>query len=97
MKQIGPLRKPDIRKFIRSELASSNDLIKYDDWYSIFKVNYFDRYIVVSTRSKSIVNDANGFGFRSVESATRLLEKLVFEERYADAISDYAGYSIYDL
>lgn len=95
--KLGPLRKLDIRQFIRSELASSNDLIKYDDRFSIFYIKYFNRYIIVSTRSKLIVDDANGFGFRSVESATRLIEKLIFEERYADAMSDYAGYSVYDL
>lgn len=97
MKQFGILRKPEIRKFIKSEIAKADQFIEVDDRFSIFYVKQFNRYVVVSNRSKSIASDAKGFGFKSVESAKRLIDKVLFEEKYAEAISDYAGYSVYDL
>lgn len=97
MKQYGILRKPEIRKFIKSEIAKADRFIEVNDRFSIFYVKQFNRYVVVSNRSRSIASDAKGFGFKSVESAKRLIDKVVFEEKYADAMSDYAGYSVYDL
>lgn len=97
MKQHGILRKPEIRKFIKSEIAKADQFVKVNDRFSIFYVKQFNRYVVVSNRSKSIASDAKGFGFKSVESAKRLIDKVLFEEKYADAMSDYAGYSVYDL
>ena len=97
MKQYGILRKPEIRKFIKSEIAKADQFVEFDDRFSIFHVKQFNRYVVVSNRTKSIASDAKGFGFKSVESAKRLIDKVLFEEKYADAMSDYAGYSVYDL
>lgn len=97
MKQYGTLRKPEIRKFIKSEIAKADRFIEVDDRFSIFYVKQFNRYVVVSNRTRSIASDANGYGFKSVESAKRLIEKFLFEEKYAEAMSDYAGYSVYDL
>lgn len=95
-KQYGILRKPEIRKFIKSEISKADNFIEVNDRFSIFHVKQFNRYVVVSNRTRSIASDAHGYGFKSVESAKRLLEKFLFEE-YAEAMSDYAGYSIYDL
>lgn len=97
MKQYGILRKLEIRKFIKSEIAKADQFIEVDDRFSIFYVKQFNRYVVVSNRSKSIASDAKGFGFKSVESAKRLIDKVMFEEKCAEAMSDYAGYSVYDL
>ena len=97
MKQYGIFRKPEIRKFIKSEIARSNDFIKVNDRFSIFYVKQFNRYVIISNRTRSIASDAHGCGFKSVESARRLIEKFLYEEKYAEAMSDYAGYSIYDL
>ena len=97
MKQYGSLRKPEIRKFIKSEIAKADRFIEVNDRFSIFYVKQFNRYVIVSNRTKSIASDARGFGFKSVESAKRLIEKFLYEEKYADAMSDYAGYSVYDL
>lgn len=97
MKQYGSLRKPEIRKFIKSEIAKADNFIEFDDRFSIFHVKQFNRYVVVSNRTRSIASDAHGYGFKSVESARRLIEKFLFEEKYAEAMSDYAGYSVYDL
>ena len=97
MKQYGSLRKPEIRKFIKSEIAKADRFFEVNDRFSIFYVKQFNRYVIVSNRTKSIASDARGFGFKSVESAKRLIEKFLYEEKYADAISDYAGYSVYDL
>lgn len=96
MKQYDILRKPEIRKFIKSEIAKSNELIDIDGRFSAFHVKQFNRYVLISNRTHSIASDAHGYGFKSVESAKRLIEKFLFEE-YAEAMSDYAGYSIYDL
>ena len=97
MKQYGILRKPEIRKFIKSEIAKADQFIEVNDRFSIFYVKQFNRYIIVSNRTKSIASDARGFGFKSVESAKRLIEKFLYEEKYADEMFDYAGYSVYDL
>ena len=97
MKQFGILRKPKIRKFIKSEIAKADQLIEVNDRFSIFYVKQFNRYVIVSNRTKSIASDAKGFSFKSVESAKRLIDKVLFEEKYAEAMSDYAGYSVYDL
>ena len=97
MKQYGSLRKPEIRKFIKSEIAKADRFIEVNDRFSIFYVKQFNRYVVVSNRTRSIASDAHGYGFKSVESARRLIERFLFEEKYAESMSDYAGYSIYDL
>ena len=97
MKQYRILRKPEIRKFIKSEIAKADQFIEVDDRFSICYVKQFNRYVIVSNRTKSIASDAQGFGFKSVESAKRLIDKVLFEEKYAEAMSDYAGYSVYDL
>lgn len=97
MKQYGSLRKPEIRKFIKSEIAKADRFIEVNDRFSIFYLEQFNRYVIISNRTRSIVSDAGGYGFKSVESAKRLIEKFLFEEEYAEAMSDYAGYSIYDL
>ena len=97
MKQYGILRKPEIRQFIKSEIAKADRFIEVNDRFSIFYVEQFNRYVIVSNRTKSIASDARGFGFKSVESAKRLIEKFLYEEKYAEAMSDYAGYSVYDL
>lgn len=97
MKQYGSLRKPEIRKFIKSEIAKADRFFEVNDRFSIFYVKQFNRYVIVSNRTKSIASDARGFGFKSVESDKRLIEKFLYEEKYADAMSDYAGYSVYDL
>lgn len=97
MKQYGSLRKPEIRKFIKSEIAKADCFIEVDDRFSIFYVKHFNRYVIISNQTRSIASDARGFGFKSVESAKRLIEKFLYEEKYAEAISDYAGYSVYDL
>ena len=97
MKQYGILRKPEIRKFIKSEFAKADLFIEVNDRFSIFYVEQFNRYVVVSNRTRSIASDANGFGFKSVETARRLIDRFLFEEANSEAMSDYAGYSIYDL
>ena len=97
MKQYGSLRKPEIRKFIKSEVAKADRFIEVNDRFQIFYVTQFNRCVVVSNRIRSIASDAHGYGFKSVESAKRLIEKFLFEEKYSEAMSDYAGYSIYDL
>ena len=97
MKQYGIFRKPEIRKFIKSEVAKADRFIEVDDRFSIFYVKHFDRYVIISNRTRSIASDANGFGFKSVESARRLIDRFLFEEANSEAMSDYAGYSVYDL
>lgn len=97
MKQYGILRKPEIRKFIKSEVAKADRFIEVDDRFSIFYVKQFNRYVVVSNRTRSIASDAHGYGFKSVESARSLIDRFLFEEANYEAMSDYAGYSIYDL
>ena len=97
MKQYGILRKPEIRKFIKSEIAKADRFIEVNDRFSIFYVKQFNRYVVVSNRTRSIASDANGFGFKSVESARQLIDRFLFKEANCEAMSDYAGYSIYDL
>lgn len=96
-KQYGILRKPEIRKFIKSEIAKSNESIDIDGRFSAFYVKQFDRYVLISNRTHAIVSDARGYGFKSVESAKRLLKKFLEAEILAQMESDYAGYSIYDL
>lgn len=97
MKQYGVLRKPEIRKFIKSEIARSDRFIEVNDRFSIFYVKQFNRYVVVSNGNLAIASDAHGYRFKSVESARRLIDRFLFEEAYSEAMSDYAGYSIYDL
>lgn len=97
MKQYGVLRKPEIRKFIKSEIAKADSFIEFDDRFSIFYVKQFNRYVVISNRTRSIASDAHGYGFKSVESAKRLIDRFLFEEANSEAMSDYASYSIYDL
>ena len=97
MKQCGSLRKPEIRRFIKSEIAKANRFIEVDDRFSIFYVKQFNRYAIISNRTRSIASDSGGYGFKSVESAKRLINRFLFEEVYSEAMSDYAGYSIYDL
>ena len=96
-KQYGILRKPEIRKFIKSEISKADNFIEVNDRFSAFYVKQFNRYVLISNRTHAIVSDARGYSFKSVESAKRLIEKFLFEEEYAEAMSDYAGYSIYDL
>ena len=101
MKQYGSLRKPEIRKFIKSEIAKADRFIEVNDRFSIFYVKQFNRYVVVPNRTRSIASDAHGYGhgygFKSVESARRLIDRFLFEESNFEAMSDYAGYSVYDL
>lgn len=97
MKQYGSLRKPEIRKFIKSEVAKADRFIEVNDRFSIFYVKQFNRYVVVSNRTRSIASDAHGYGFKSVETAKRLIDRFLFEEANSEAMSDYAGYSVYDL
>ena len=97
MKQYGILRKREIRKFIKSEIAKADQLIEANDRFSIFYIKQFNRYVIISNRTRSIASDAQGYGFKSVESAKRLIEKFLFEEKYSEAMSDYAGYTVYDL
>lgn len=97
MKQYGIFRKPEIRKFIKSEIAKADRFIEVNDRFSIFYVKQFNRYVVVSNRTRSISSDAHGYGFKSVETARRLIDRFVSEEANSEAMSDYAGYSIYDL
>lgn len=97
MKQYGSLRKPEIRKFIKSEIAKADSFIEVNDRFSIFYLEQFNRYVIISNRTRSIASDACGYGFKSVESAKRLIDRFLFEEAYSEAMSDYAGYSIYDL
>lgn len=97
MKQYGSLRKPEIRKFIKSEIAKADRFIEVNDRFSIFYVKQFNRYVIISNRTRSIASDARGFGFKSVESAKRLIDKFLFEEEYSETMSDYTGYSVYDL
>lgn len=97
MKQYGILRKPEIRKFIKSEVAKADRFIEVNDRFSIFYVKQFDRYVVVSNRTRSIASDAHGYGFKSVESARRLIDRFLFEEANSEAMSDYTSYSVYDL
>lgn len=97
MKQYGILRKPEIRKFIKSEVAKADRFIEVNDRFSIFYVKHFNRYVVVSNRTRSIASDAHGYGFKSVETAKRLIDRFLLEEANSEAMSDYAGYSVYDL
>ena len=81
MKQYGILRKPEIRKFIKSEIAKADRFIEVNDRFSIFYIKQFNRYVIISNRTRSIVSDAHGCGFKSVESARRLIEKFLYEEK----------------
>ena len=96
MRASGILRKREIRQFIRAEIAKSNSFIESNDRFLIFYLKSFDRYIVLSKGARRIVKDAHGHGFRSVESAERMIQKIIADEQ-AEAMDDYVGYSIYDL
>lgn len=43
MKQYGTLRKPEIRKFIKSEVAKADRFFEVNDRFSIFYVKQFNR------------------------------------------------------
>lgn len=96
MRASGILRKHEVRQFIRAEIAKADQFIEFDSRFIIFYLKNFDRYIILSKGAHRIVNDANGYGFRSIESAERMIQKIIANEQ-AEAIDDYAGYDIYDL
>ena len=92
----GILRNNEVRQFIRTEIARADQFVEFDSRFIIFYLRNFDRYIILSKGAHRIVNDANGYGFKSVESAERMIQKIIANEQ-AEAIDDYAGYDIYDL
>ena len=55
MKQYGSLRKSEIRKFIKSEVAKADRLIEVNDRFSIFYVKRFNQYVIISNRTRLLL------------------------------------------
>ena len=97
--RIGPLRNADLKKAIldyakdldEKELVIDEGINPFN---AIVHLSWIDRYIVVDKRKRSIISDARGWGFKSLETARSYIDKTT--ENY-EALDDYAGYSIYDL
>lgn len=96
---IGPLRNNDLKKAIldyvkdldEKELVVDKDI---NPFAAIIHLSWIDRYIAVDKRKRSIISDAGGWGFKSLDTARSYIDKTT--ENYED-LDDYAGYSIYDL
>ena len=97
--KIGPLRDADLKKAIldyakdlnEKELVIDKDI---NPFAAIVHLNWIDRYIVVDKRKRSIISDAGGWGFKSLDTARSYIDKTT--ENYEE-LDDYVGYSIYDL
>ena len=97
--RIGPLRNADLKKAIldyakdldEKELAVDKDI---DPFAAIVHLSWIGRYIVIDKRKRSIISDAGGWGFKSLDTARSYIDKTT--ENYED-LDDYVGYSIYDL
>lgn len=97
--KIGPLRDDRVKEAIldyikdldEKELAVDKDI---NPFKAIVHLSWIDRYIVVDKMNRYIISDAGGWGFKSLDSA---LTYIVKTSGIDDALSDYAGYSIYDL
>lgn len=96
---IGPLRNNDLKKAIldyvkdldEKELVVDKDI---NPFAAIIHLSWIDRYITVDRRKRSIISDAGGWGFKSLDTARSYIDKTT--ENYED-LDDYAGYDIYDL
>lgn len=97
--RIGPLRNNDLEKVIldyvkdldEKELVIDKDINPFE---AIVRLSWIDRYIVVDKRKRSIISDAGGWGFKSLDTARSYIDKTT--ENYEE-LDDYVGYSIYDL
>lgn len=96
---IGPLRNNDLKKAIldyvkdldEKELVVDKDI---NPFAAIIHLSWIDRYITVDRRKRSIISDAGGWGFKSLDTARSYIDKTT--ENYED-LDDYVGYDIYDL
>ena len=96
---IGPLRNNDLKKAIldyvkdldEKELVVDKDI---NPFAAIIHLSWIDRYITVDRRKRSIISDAGGWGFKSLDTARSYIDKTT--ENYED-LDDYAVYDIYDL
>lgn len=96
---IGPLRNNDLKKAIlgyvkdldEKELVVDKDI---NPFAAIIHLSWIDRYIIVDRRKRSIISDAGGWGFKSLDTARSYIDKTT--ENYED-LDDYVGYDIYDL
>lgn len=97
--KLGPLRNADLKKAIldyvknldEKELIIDKDI---NPFAAIVHLSWIDRYIVVDKRKRSIISDAGGWGFKSLDTARSYIDKTT--ENYEE-LNDYTGYSIYDL
>lgn len=97
--KLGPLRNSDLKNAIldyvkdldEKELVIDKNINPFS---AIVHLSWIDRYIVVDKRKRSIISDAGGWGFKSLDTARSYIDKTT--ENYED-LNDYAGYSIYDL
>lgn len=97
--KIGPLRDDQVKEAIldyikdldEKELVIDKDI---NPFKAIVHLSWINRYIVVDKMNRYIISDAGGWGFKSLDSA---LTYIVKTSGIDDALSDHAGYSIYDL
>lgn len=97
--RIGPLRNDDLKKAIldyvkdldEKEFVIYKDINPFD---VIVHLSWIDRYIVVDKRKRSIISDAGGWGFKSLDTTRSYIINTT--ETYEE-LDDYVGYSIYDL
>lgn len=97
--RIGPLRNNDLKKAILDYVKDldEKDLVideNINPFVAIVCLSWIGRYIVVDKRKRSIISDARGWGFKSLDTARSYIDKTT--ENYEE-LDDYAGYSIYDL
>lgn len=97
--RIGPLRNDDLKKAILDYVKDldDKDLVideNINPFAAIVHLSWIDRYIVVDKIRRSIISDAGGWGFKSLDTARSYIDKTT--ENY-EGLDDYTGYSIYDL
>ena len=97
--KIGPLRDDQVKEAILDYIKDLDEKELVIDkainpFKAIVHLSWINRYIVVDKMNRYIISDAGGWGFKSLDSA---LTYIVKTSGIDDALSDYAGYSIYDL
>ena len=78
--RIGPLRNADLKKAIldyvknldAKELVIDKDINPFE---AIVHLSWIDRYIVVDKRKRSIISEAGGWGFKSLDTARSYIDK----------------------
>lgn len=104
----GPLMDQNLLKVLKESIfqAEDSDFVESvsDECYLIYYVSWYRRYVVVDKITRSILYDANGYGFKSVDSAEyfiqaedRRVSRMMYAYDPEMSESHYTGIDFCDL